>query len=157
MWLCNRKLAYYPIVLRRDWNCFEPQGLEYEGKLALDAPAVFFGVLEGALHFLMQNFQERGSAHRLCAGFADVRGAIAAAQDTHQRLFHPVSFEAQAKRIAKHHRGAEDRADGIGRVFPGKCRRRSVNGLEERRAGSKAGRFSGWTYGDPAAAPAGAG
>ena len=53
-------------------------------------------MLEGALHLLMQIFHERRSAHGLCAGFADIRGAIAAAQNAHQRLFHPIGFQAQA-------------------------------------------------------------
>jgi hypothetical protein len=29
------------------------------GGISLDAPAVFFGVLEGAQHFLVQIFEER--------------------------------------------------------------------------------------------------
>src|SRR5208283_3095650 len=66
-----------------------------------DAPAVFFGVLKSPQHFLMQILHERRSAHRLRAGFRDVRGAIAAAEDAHQRLLHPIGFQAEPKRIAQ--------------------------------------------------------
>src|SRR4029077_10291431 len=89
------------------------------GRTESDAPAVLFSVLEGSLHLLIEDFQEHRGAHGLAARLIEIRRAISGTEHPRDGLFHPVSFQAQSKRVAKHHRGTEDRADGICRVLPG--------------------------------------
>ena len=74
------------------------------------------------------------------ARLLDIDRAIAGAQDARNGLFHPVCFQAKSKRIAKHHRGAENRAYWISDIFSGERWSGTMDGLKERRAGAKTGR-----------------
>src|SRR5271169_334225 len=98
----------------------------------LDAPAVLFGVLEGALHFLLQDLEERGSADGLGAGFADIARAIARSEHAAHRLFDPIRLQPKTKGVAEHQSRADDRSDWIGHVFPGQRWRRAMDWLEKR-------------------------
>src|SRR6266481_3015988 len=65
----------------------------------LDAPAVFFGVFEGALHFVVQHVVEDRASHGFLAGFGDVSGADAGVEDADEGLLGPIRFEAEAKGV----------------------------------------------------------
>jgi hypothetical protein len=60
----------------RTENVTSPFQAEPRYRESLDAPAVFFSVLEGALHFLMEYVKESRSADRLGAGFRKILGAV---------------------------------------------------------------------------------
>src|SRR5437899_3472841 len=65
---------------------------------------------------------------------------VTTSQHSVERLFDPVRFQRKPKGVPEHHRGAEDRADGIGGVRSRQRRRGAVNGLEKRGGRTKAGR-----------------
>ena len=52
-------------------------GQSEDWPLDLNAPAVFFGVLESALHFVVEHVVEDGAGDGFLAGFGDVGGADA--------------------------------------------------------------------------------
>src|SRR5437667_1145149 len=82
----------------------------------LDAPTIAFSVFQGALHFFVQNFHKASSSNAFRASCDQIRRAIATGKDTHDRLFHPIGFQIQAKGVAQHHRGAQNRPNRICRV-----------------------------------------
>src|SRR6266403_4505154 len=104
-----------------------------EDEPALHAPTVALGMFERALHLFAKDFGENRAAHGASAGLRDVRCAIAAGEDAQERLLDPVGFEREPKSVAEHHRGAENRADGIGGVGSDEGRRRTMNGVKQRR------------------------
>ena len=52
-------------------------GQSEDWPLDLNAPAVFFGALESALHFVVEHVVEDGAGDGFLAGFGDVGGADA--------------------------------------------------------------------------------